>query len=312
MNTSILSTYRKAGQSQWLADSAVLLVAIVWGSSYITAKTAVAAYPVFLLLFVRFSLTVLLMLPFTVRNLKKATSETWKIGGIFGLFLLVIFCLETFGVAYTSATNAGFIISLCIVLVPVVEWIIHKKFPGFPILGIVLLSFVGTGLIILHDGYHFNVGDLLVLAAAVTRAVFMSLSQKMTAGKNIDSSTLTVIQLAVVAVSTGFLSFVLYGPSPDMLPQTPQLWLIIFYLAVFCTMFAFYVQLTVIRRTSPTRVGILLGTEPVFAALFAVLAGGESFPVQGWIGGLCIIVATFLGRYAEEKRRRGAFDCRET
>lgn len=58
-----------------------------------------------------------------------------------------------------------------------------------------------------------------------------------------------------------------------------------------------------IRKTSPTRVGLLLGTEPIFAALFAVIIGDEhvSLLLQ-WIGGTLIVIATYYGRYLENSR----------
>ncbi|MED4584297.1 DMT family transporter [Brevibacillus choshinensis] len=296
---------RSGGSPLFRTDLAVLAVAVVWGSSYVTAKTALAFYPVFLFLFLRFAMTVVLLIPLTWRQLRSASMETWKIGGIFGVFLAVIFLLEMFGVSHTSASNAGFIISLCIVFLPVLDGLWQKRFPEPALLGAVALTVIGTGFLTLRGGYSFSLGDLLILGAAVVRAMFMLLSQRMTAGRRLDSAALTTIQLAVVAIFTGAISVVNY-PVESFFPPSGDIWLILLYQAVFCTMFAFYVQLAVIRQTSPTRVGILLGTEPLFSALFAVWIGGEQLTWSAMFGGLLILVATYIGRYIEAARQNNA------
>jgi drug/metabolite transporter (DMT)-like permease len=287
-----------------IADVLLLLVAVVWGSSYITAKTVLSVYPVFLFLFIRFTLTVVLMAPFTLRNLRSFSRDTWVTGGIFGVMLFTIFSFETIGIAYTSASNAAFLISLCVVLCPLVEGVVFRKAPGWLFMGAVLLSVIGTGLLTMNgEGYHFNYGDLMILGAALMRAVQMTFTQKLTMGKNLDSKALTTIQLGVVAILTGGVSLAAYPSSELVFPVSAQFWLITLYLAVFCTIFAFYVQMAMIRRTSPSRVGLLMGTEPVFGAIFAVLLGGELMTSQKILGGALIVLATFWGRTIEEKRR---------
>lgn len=57
-----------------------------------------------------------------------------------------------------------------------------------------------------------------------------------------------------------------------------------------------------IRKTSPTRVGLLLGTESIFAALFAVIIEDEHVSLLQWIGGTLIVIATYYGRYLENSR----------
>ena len=293
---------RGLDKANWVADVLLLMVAIIWGSTYITAKTVVSVYPVFLFLFLRFGLTVLMIAPFSMRNFRRYSRSTWRVGGILGLFLFSIYSLETVGIFYTSASNAGFLISLCILLVPIVEGIVYKRNPGAAVFGVVLLSLIGTGLLTLKDGYQFNVGDLLILAAALMRAVQMTYTKKLTKDQEFDSAALTTIQLAVVAVLTGCVALVEPRPVAEV-HSSWTFWLITLYLALFATLFAFYVQMTMIRRTSPFRVGILLGTEPLFGALFAVLFGGESLTVLGMFGGGLIVAATYWGRQIEFRRQ---------
>lgn len=108
-----------------------------------------------------------------------------------------------------------------------------------------------------------------------------------------NSGALTTIQLGVVAVGTGIAMVLQHPTVPEL---TPSFWMITGYLALFATMFAFFVQMTMIRRTSPSRVALLMSSEPIFAAAFSILLLGERLSILGMIGGLCIIAGMLWGR----------------
>ncbi|WP_081949456.1 DMT family transporter [Paenibacillus durus] len=290
-------------EKQWLADLSLLLIAVVWGSSYLATKVVLSDIAVFPFLFIRFMLTVIIMALLTWKKCVKASIHTWLSGIIFGLFLSGIFTSETWGINGTSATNAGFLISLFVVFTPIMESIMFRTRLNVGILGSVLLSVIGTFFLTMKDGYQFNIGDVLILVAALLRAVQMTVTQKMTNGRDMDSRVLVTIQLSVVAVIMGILSLTTEGIHAFVVPSSMRFWLLTAYLAIFCTLFAFYIQLTMIRRTSPTRVGLLMGTEPLFSALFAVFLGGEHLSVQEWLGGLLIVAATYYGRHMETRIR---------
>jgi len=287
----------------WMGDVILLLVALVWGSSYVVAKTVLHQYEPFMFLFYRFLITVLIMLPFTWGNLRSASRETWTIGIVFGLFLFAIFSFETWGIHATSASNSAFIISLTLILTPLAEWIVNKKFMGYSFFLAVGLSIVGTGFLTYKDTFSLNTGDTLILGATILRAVQMTFTKRMTDGKTLDSITLTVIQLSIVAFLSGILNLTTEGATLLTLPSTKAFWVPTLYLALFCTIFAFYAQMVFIRRTSPSRVGLLMGMEPVFGAVFSGLIGGEILSMTNWIGGLCIVIATFWGRYLIDRKR---------
>jgi drug/metabolite transporter (DMT)-like permease len=158
----------KIWRSRWTADISLLLVALIWGTTYVASKDIVSNVPVMQFIFIRFLITALLMLPLTIDAIRKADRTTWIAGVVFGLFLFAIFTLETYGVANTSAANAGFIISLFAVMVPLIHSIIYKRRPKMTLLIAIFLSVLGTALLTLH-GYHINIGDFLVLGAAFCR-----------------------------------------------------------------------------------------------------------------------------------------------
>lgn len=284
-----------------IAELSLLLVALVWGSSYTVTKIVLEDYDVLSFLFIRFFLTVCILLCFTWRNVRNANKDTWVTGIIVGLFLVGIFISETYGVNYTTATNAGFIISLTVVFTPLIESAMLKKRLTLGILGAVILSIFGTGLLTLKQGYHFNIGDFLILFAAILRAVQLSYTEKLTMGKEMDSGALTTIQLGVAAICMGIIAVTLNGIHLINFHKSILFWSLTAYLVIFSTLLAFYIQLVMIRRTSPTRVALLMGTEPIFAALFAISIGGDHLSVIGCIGGIIVIISTYFGRYLDIK-----------
>ena len=291
---SIVSLSKQVWNSRWTADISLLFVALIWGTTYVASKDVVTTVPVLQFLFIRFALTTILMLPLTISAIRKANRSTWITGIVFGVFLFAIFTLETFGVAHTSAANAGFIISLFAVMVPLNDSIIYRRRPKIALLGAVILSVLGTALLTMRGNHiHVNIGDFLVLGAALCRAIQMTFTKRMTDGKQMNSGALTTIQLGVVAIGSGIASMFQHPSFTDL---TPSFWLITGYLAVFATMFAFFIQLTMIRRTSPARVAVLMSSEPVFAAVCSVLLLGEHLSLIGMIGGLCIVAGMLWGR----------------
>lgn len=71
-------------------------------------------------------------------------------------------------------------------------------------------------------------------------------------------------------------------------------WGYVGYLVIACTLFAFFAQNFAIKRSSPTRVSLLMGSEPAFGALFACIWLGERISVTAWVGGALIVAASIL------------------
>jgi drug/metabolite transporter (DMT)-like permease len=219
-----------------------------------------------------------------------------------------VFAFETFGIAHTSATNAGLIISLTIVFTPILESVVTgSKLPARFFLAAVIA--VG-GVVLLAGNGAFqppSLGDLLVLVAAVVRAVHVTSMHKLTADRPMDSLHLTTVQLATCAAIFSAAS-PFYGDSmAHFLAQLdPGRGMLFLYLVLVCTVFAFFVQLWAVRRTSPSRVSLLLGTEPIWAAVIGIVIAHDSVALAGYCGIALILVGTAWGRSIEQNHRLAA------
>ncbi|MGI4858814.1 MAG: DMT family transporter [Janthinobacterium lividum] len=279
-----------------LSDLLLLAVAVVWGSSYGAVKSALVVYPVLSLLALRFGMTFVLLSP-ALRPLRHADAKAWRgVLGVGGL-LLGVFLAETFGVLLTRAANAAFLISLTVVMTPLVEWWLLRRRPGRIEGGAAVVSLLGAWLLADDGAWHFHVGDALILVAAVLRALNVCVSKRVMRDSTLPPLSVTAVQSGVVAVGSMTIALLFaprqWQPAPSFAAHA-SFWVVVAYLVLACTLFAFLVQNYAIKRSSPTRVALLMGSEPAFGALFACLWLGERLSATAWTGGGLIVLASLL------------------
>lgn len=282
----------RSGAAPRLADMALLLVAVLWGTSYGVAKEALAFYPVLGFLAVRFGLTFALLLPALLRTTAAERRAAFTAGLPLGLMLWGIFACETYGVAHTQASNAALLVSLCVVFTPLAEWALLGRRPAPAVWVCAGVSLLGAALLGGGMQGRWGLGDTLVLAAAVLRALQVCCTSRFAQRRPAPALALTAVQAGLIAVGCATLAWALPGTLPP-LPTQGAFWWATLYLVLGCTVFAFVVQNWALRHSPPTRVGLLMGSEPVFGALFAVLWLGESLSPQGWAGAALIVAAAF-------------------
>ena len=270
-------------------DIVLLLVAVVWGSSYLAAKTATGSTPVLTVLFLRYGFSALALI-FFVRRISR---EELKVGGLLGLSQAAVLVLETYGVAHTSAANAGLIISLTLVLTPLLD---RRRMPPkfFLAAG---LCVIAVGLLMSGNGLHVpGTGDLLMLAAAVVRAGHVALVGRL-------ATDLRPLQVTTVQMLVGTALFA--APAANHLPTESGLatWLQLLYLALFCSVFAFLAQTWAVQRTSASRASLLLGTEPVWAVAIGICLGDERLTLPVAIGAVLMLAGTTWGQSIERTHR---------
>jgi len=270
-----------------LSDAALLLVAIAWGTSYGVAKGALAFYPVLGFLAVRFLLTAVLLAPACVRATPAQRRDAWRAGLPLGGLLLAIFVCETYGVAHTQASNAAFLISLCVVFTPFAEWALLGRRPAARMFGFAAVSLLGAALLAGGWRLQWGLGDALMLAAAVLRAVTVC-ATSLLARRHAQAPMLLLTAVQSVVVGAGCLLAALALGGLPLLPREGAFWAASLYLVLGCTVFAFFAQNWALKHSAPSRVGLLMGTEPAWGALFAVAWLGERLSATGWAGGALI------------------------
>jgi drug/metabolite transporter (DMT)-like permease len=277
----------------WKSSSALALTALVgvtavWGSTFIVVQNAINRMPVMDFLAWRFGIAALIMLVIRPQCLRGMTRQGWLRAALLGAALGLGYIAQTYGLRYTSASVSGFITGMCVVLTPVMSWLVLRRrisrFSWFA----VILATLGLGLLSLH-GWSFGLwGELLTLACAVFYALHIIGLGEWSAKH--DTYGLTLLQLSFVA------GICLAAAAPDglVLPPDGGVWIAVGVTAVLATAVAFFVQTWAQSLVSPTRAAVVLTMEPVFAGIFGVVLGGDRITVQIIAGAACVLAAMYL------------------
>ncbi|HHY46106.1 MAG TPA: DMT family transporter [Firmicutes bacterium] len=273
-----------------------MAVTLIWGSTFPLVKSLVAYFDPMVLIATRFTVAAILMALGMLGRLRRLDRHTLIAGAVLGGFLFSGYVLQTVGLKYTTASKAGFITGLSVVMVPFLSKLILNRPPRRAALIGAALAALGLGSMTMEPGSSLvpQVGDMLVLLCALGFALHIVFVGRY--APVMDVPLLVLVQVATTAVIgiaytavTGQL-----GPVFRASELGIRSWLSILYLGAFATAGAFFVQNAAQRVTSPTRVAIILATEPIFSAIFAWLWLGESLGRKGVIGALLILVGMLI------------------
>lgn len=269
-----------------LAPWALLAVAAVWGMAFVVMKDPIAKQNVNSFLFTRFTVAVIAMILLKPSVITMITPEIIRKGLLAGLFLGTGYIFQTLGLAIAGAAITGFITGLYVVTTPLIALIFLRQKIDRYTWGCVITATVGLALLSLH-GWSVGYGEALVLVSAIAFGAHIVALGRWSHG--LDSYAMTVVQLAGCAALTGVLAFA----EGYELPAGRSGWPVVFFTAIFATAIAFMVQTWSQAHISSTKVAVILTMEVVFAALFAVLLGGETIRLQALAGGALVLVAMF-------------------
>ena len=271
-----------------LAPWALLLVAAAWGWSFVIMKDSIARQSVNNFLFTRFALAFIVMILLRPQVIRLFTKDLVIRSAFIGTFLGFGFILQTLGLERTGVAITGFITGLYVIFTPLIAAVVLKVRITKLTWGCVVLATIGLGLLSIR-GWSIGIGELLVLGSALCFAGHIISLGKWSNGR--DPYAMTVIQLAMCAILSGLASAAEGGYSP---PPDWGVWATVIFTAVVSTAVAFVIQTWSQAHMSTTKVAVILTMEVVFAALFAVLFGGESLSLQTAVGGILVVTAMYV------------------
>ena len=277
------------------ADFSLLIVSLIWGLTFVTVKNAIADMAPFTFIAIRFAIAFLFMSLFCYKKLLKLDSRGWLSGILVGIFLFSGYSFQTMGLQYTTASNAGFITGLSVVMVPLFCSLINRKLPSPLVLAGAALAGIGMGFLCLNKGYTYNLGDVLVLMCAVSFALHIIFVGRY--ALHTDVTVLASIQIGVVAVlsciaALGFEAHVPVRFSRDV-------WIGLITTAIPATSLAFFIQTYSQKYTTPMHTAIILSTEPVFAGIFGYLLLDEMLGSRGLWGVALVLAGMILSEIQE-------------
>ena len=276
-----------------LAPWALLSVSAAWGMAFVVMKDAIERQSVNNFLFTRFSLAVIVMIALKPSVIRQFDRDLILRAGSAGIFLGLGYIFQTLGLARTGAAITGFVTGLYVVFTPLLAYFFLKERLTKLIWSCVFIATVGLGLLSLR-GFSGGIGEMLVLASAFFFAAHIIALGKWSSGR--DVYAMTIVQLAMCALLSGLASI----PEGYSAPPDYGVWAVVVFTAVVCTAVAFVVQTWSQAHMTTTKVAVILTMEVVFAALFAIIFGGERLTLQATLGGLMVLTAMFMIVLKEE------------
>ncbi len=285
-----------------LATFALLFVTAIWGSTFFIIKDAVGRIDPVDFLAVRFAIGAAIPAVVFWRGLRNLDARQWRIGLALGLVYGLAQVVQTIGLRTTPASASGFITGTYVVITPLIMWLAFRARLNIRSWLAVGLALVGLAALSLDGLNGIGTGEALTLAGAALYAVHIVLLDRWS--RVADAMSLTVAQLIGIALTTAVLSI----PGGLHVPTDPVVWGAIGYTAIAAGIVTMLLQTWAQRHITPTRVVLLMTFEPVFAALFAVLFGGEDVTARLLGGGSLILLATLIGAKGGQADNPGAPD----
>ncbi len=273
------------------ANVLLVLVTMIWGSTFLIARHTLALVGPFTFLTLRFGIGAIALAVIFHKRLARLSSAEIFMGFIIGIVLFATYALQTTGLQYISSSEAGFISGLYVPLVSLLAVPILRQRPTPGILLGVVLSFMGVLLISLNKSlrFSFGTGELLVLGCAFAAALHVIFVSKFT--PRVDAINLAFVQI----VFTALLSAIAMSISREPLKMPPlPVWGSALYMGVAATAFALAVMNRVQQFVSSTQATLIYALELVWVGLLGCLVG-ERLSIFGWLGCACILLGMVAG-----------------
>lgn len=283
--------------SQASADIMLIIITVFWGASYILTKIGLESLTPFNLTALRFIIAFLVSAAVFYKNILKSDLKTIKYSLVLAVILFFVFISMTFGIKTTSASNAGFLISLSVVFIPIISALFLKQKIEKKVIMGVCMATVGIALLTLNTQLKIGTGDLLCIICALLFAVHVVVTGVYT--RNVDSISLGVIQLGFVGLFSLIFSMI---TERVMLPDNPKSWFAVLSLSILCTAAGYIVQTTAQQYTSASHTGLILSLEPVFSAVFAYIFLEEVLSPKGYVGAVILLFSVLIAELDFKKK----------
>lgn len=283
--------------SRGQANFVLLLSACVWGIAFVPQAIAAQYIGAFSFSGVRFLLGALIISPLvwrewlhlkTKNNIPKV--HDWLNIALMGALLCAGAGLQQYGLAYTSATNAGFLTTLYVPMVPFLGYVLYKRRVHWAVWPCVLLCVFGTWMLTGAGKVSLNVGDLWIMATIIPFSFHVlwvgSIAEKLQAP--------LLVAFGQFAVC-GILSFLIAWPLETFdWGNISYLILPILYMSIFSVSIGFTGQVIGQRFARPADAAIILSSEGVFAALAGAVLLHERLSILGYFGCTLILMGIIV------------------
>jgi drug/metabolite transporter (DMT)-like permease len=272
-----------------LSELALIGIAAVWGLTFVMVQDAIERLPALTFLAYRFIPAAALVGLFFWRPLRRLSAEGWRAGLVMGVFLTTGYVAQTLGLEHTTASNAGFITGLFVVLTPLFGALVFGLRPGRTAWLAAGVSAIGLLMLSGTSGHFELKGDGVVFVCACAFAVHILVTAR--AVEHHDVGALVAVQLGFCGLSC--LAVAAIAGDLDA-PHGGTVWTALIVTSVVASALGFLVQSDAQRHAPPARTALILAAEPAFAGLFGYLLQDDRLSAVAWAGAFLILTAIVI------------------
>jgi len=285
--------------SHYKAELLLLSITVFWGISFPFTKFALENFSPIALVFLRFSITVVVFLIIYYKKLKLRGFKEWRYGFILGFLLFLGFITQTTGMKYTTASNSAFITGANVLLVPFALFFIAKRKPKLQnLIGVVIVT-IGLYFLTGIGDSPMNYGDFITMFCTIAFALHVVLLDKYS--KITDIIHLVFGQFLSMAV----LSFIymmaveVFINKNFQMEFTANSTMLVLFLALFGTLLVFFLMTKFQGMTNPIKASIIYNMEQVFATFFAFFLLDERLTFSQILGAVVMITGLIISEFSD-------------
>ncbi|OGD95666.1 hypothetical protein A3F02_02930 [Candidatus Curtissbacteria bacterium RIFCSPHIGHO2_12_FULL_38_9b] len=285
----------------------LIVSALIWGANAPIMKWALENIPLFSLAFLRFAIASLIALPFVYKKLKIQTKDWPKM--ILASFLAVNPHIPLFlwGLKFTFAINAAFIIATVPILTIFAANLFLKEKLTAKLFSAAAVAIVGLTFIIgppiFKLGPKHLLGSILIFSGTLTWIGYEILSKKLFKVYKPQTITYHTIWIGTLTLFPFFL-YELFQ-NPGWIGTIDHRGIMgIFYGAIMSSSIAYFMWQWGLSKLPVSEAGFFLYLDPISAVFFAIVLLGEKITFLYIIGAIFILFSVI---FAEHHRKSHPF-----
>jgi drug/metabolite transporter (DMT)-like permease len=279
----------------------LLTASFFWGAEFVVEKDVLSAMGANYSNAIRFFSASILCTLFMRKKLKTITRSDLRCGTISGSFMGFGFAFQTMGLGYIDAGVNALLCSSYILIIPLAEWLLFRKHPGYRIFLYAFIAVMGIGFISYDasaQAWNFSAGEgLTFLGALFYTGAIISIERF---SSKTDPQVMSLLQFYVITVISMVFALIL-EPIHRMFSSLILIEFI--YLILFATIGAQLLMNHCIQFVSSAAAGLIFSSEALFAAVLGILILREPSTPTLWLGVILIVGAIALYQSGFPKKK---------
>lgn len=280
----------------------LVLATMFWGGNFTVGRALVSHVPPFTMSLIRWSIALIILLPFAWKELKEAKHVifgNWKTVFALSLTGIVAFnSLAYVSVQYTTSINASLVNALSPALIMLLSlFVLNEKMSKVQFFGVVV-SLSGVLWIVTKGSMHyllslaFNMGDMIMLFAVLAWSVY-SVLMKASGADLPKTATFFITILLGIIILVPLVVWETFTVRPQFELGFSQ-YISLLYIGIFPSILSFVLWNKALFAIGPSKASVFLNLIVLFASIFSILFLGEKIHLTQIIGGILIITGVML------------------